>query len=60
MSRARRHAGRLLVGVAALALGVRAAHAQTRRALLIGINHYEYAAPVLASWQRHVEPAVAA
>ena len=35
------------------------ADAQARRALLIGIDRYQYSAPVLASWRRRAAPAVA-
>ncbi|HEY7568331.1 MAG TPA: hypothetical protein VH762_12210, partial [Gemmatimonadaceae bacterium] len=42
----------------ALLLRVDCAHAQTRRALLIGIDRYQYAAPVLASWRRQTAVAV--
>ncbi|HEY7567502.1 MAG TPA: caspase family protein, partial [Gemmatimonadaceae bacterium] len=49
----------LALACAALALFVGSADAQTRRALLIGIDRYQYSATVLGLWRRQTAVAVA-
>lgn len=44
---------------AVLGLTSHSADAQTRRALLIGIDRYQYSAAVLTAWRRRVAPVVA-